>query len=295
MSEGVADPIRSAGKGRLLAKPLRPGALGELIEPLIPPHPPQPKGGRPSRDDRQVLSGIIFLLKTGIPGEDWPQEMGGGGGLTCWNRWRDRQAAGAWGRIQEVLSAHLRGADQIACSRFVVDTGQVRAVGGGEETGPRPVDRSRPGSQHAIVTAAQGAPWVIDPVPADTPDANRTVPLIDAVPPSPARRVAPGAARTAPGATAVATTKADGRSGAAGGSIRSRPDGGRPTVGARGGLAGWSSGRPVGSISSAGCAGGSSGATPSIRGCVIWPRSSSPPDFWSCTASCRPPGSAGLF
>ena len=53
-----------------MAKPLLPDELWKLIEPLIPPHPPQPQGGRPFLDDRKVLTGIIFVLKTGIPWED---------------------------------------------------------------------------------------------------------------------------------------------------------------------------------------------------------------------------------
>jgi len=166
-----------------MAKPLLPDELWEVIEPLLPPHPPHPQGGRPFLDDRKVLTGIIFILKTGLPWEDLPQEMGCGCGMTCWNRLRDWQAAGAWDRIHQVLLAHLRGADKIDFSRFVVDTGHVRAVGGGEETGPSPVDRSRPASKHAIVTDGQGTPLVIDTIPANTPDANLTVPLIDAVPP----------------------------------------------------------------------------------------------------------------
>src|SRR5262249_5231096 len=75
MSEGIADPIGSAGKGLAMAQPLLPDELWELIRPLIPPHPPQPKGGRPFLDDRKVLTGILFILETGIPLEDLPQEM----------------------------------------------------------------------------------------------------------------------------------------------------------------------------------------------------------------------------
>jgi transposase len=45
-----------------MAKPLLPDELWKLIEPLIPPHPSQPKGGRPFLDDRQVRTGIIFIL-----------------------------------------------------------------------------------------------------------------------------------------------------------------------------------------------------------------------------------------
>jgi transposase len=132
-----------------MAKPLLPDELWALIQPLIPPHPPQPKGGRPFLDDRKVLTGIIFILKTGLPWEDLPQDMGCGSGMTCWNRLRDWQAAGVWGQIHQIFLAHLRHADKIDFGRFIADTAHVRAVGGGEETGPSPVDRSRTGSKHA--------------------------------------------------------------------------------------------------------------------------------------------------
>ena len=135
-----------------MAKPLLPDELWALIEPLVPPHPPQPKGGRPPLDDRKVLTGIIFILKTGIPWEDLPQEMGCGCGMTCWNRLRDWQAAGIWDKIHEVLLAHLRHADKIDFHRFVADSTHVRAVGGGEETGPSPVDRRKLGSKHEVLT-----------------------------------------------------------------------------------------------------------------------------------------------
>ena len=162
-----------------MAKPLLPDKLWDLIQPLIPPHPPGPKGGRPPLDDRKVLTGIIFILKTGLPWEDLPQEMGCGCGMTGWNRLRDWQAAGIWDQIHPILLAHLRQADGIDFERFIVDTGHVRAVGGGEETGPSPVDRSKLGSKHAIVTDGQGVPLVTDTIPANTPDANLTVPLAD--------------------------------------------------------------------------------------------------------------------
>jgi transposase len=175
--------VHPVGKGLVLAKPSLPDELWELIRPLIPPHPPQPKGGRPFLDDRKVLTGIIFILKTGLPREDLPQEMGCGCGLTCWNRLRDRQAAGVWDRIHQILLAHLRHAGRIDFARFIADTGHVRAVGGGEATGPGPVDRSKPGSQPAVLTDGQGVPLVIDTLPANPPDFNQAVPLVDAVPP----------------------------------------------------------------------------------------------------------------
>ena len=57
--------------------------LWEAIEPLLPKEPPKPKGGRPRISDRAALTGIIFVLKSGIPWEILPQEMGCGSGSTC--------------------------------------------------------------------------------------------------------------------------------------------------------------------------------------------------------------------
>ncbi len=59
-----------------MAKELVSDELWEIIEPLLPPEPPKPKGGRPRVDNRAALSGIIFVLKSGIPWEMLPQEMG---------------------------------------------------------------------------------------------------------------------------------------------------------------------------------------------------------------------------
>src|SRR5712672_2094473 len=84
-----------------MAKPLLPDELWNRIEPLLPPHPPRPRGGRPPLDDRKVLTGILFVLKTGIQWEYLPQEMGCGCGMTCWRRLRDWQADGTWDKIQK--------------------------------------------------------------------------------------------------------------------------------------------------------------------------------------------------
>ncbi|WP_420066639.1 transposase, partial [Ralstonia solanacearum species complex bacterium KE100] len=63
------------------------------LEPLIPEFVASPKGGRRrSVNDRAALSGILYVLHTGIPWEDLPQELGFGSGMTCWRRLRDWQA-----------------------------------------------------------------------------------------------------------------------------------------------------------------------------------------------------------
>ena len=74
-----------------MSEPLVSDALWAVIEPLLPPEPPKPKGGRPRVPDRAALTGILFVLRSGIPWEMLLQEMGCGSGMTGWRRLRDWQ------------------------------------------------------------------------------------------------------------------------------------------------------------------------------------------------------------
>jgi transposase len=123
-----------------MAKPVLDEDLWGLIEPLLPPpkrrrrrHP-----GRKPLGNRAALTGILFVLRTGIPWEYLPLEMGCGSGMTCWRRLRDWQRRGVWRKVHRVLLARLREADKIDWSRAVVDSMSVRAVFGGPRPGRTP-------------------------------------------------------------------------------------------------------------------------------------------------------------
>src|SRR5512135_210242 len=166
-----------------MAKPLLPDELWAIIEPILPKWTPSPKGGQPRLDDRKALTGILFVLKTGIPWEDLPREMGCGCGMTCWRRLRDWQAHGIWDKIHQILLDRLRGADKLDFSRGIIDSSSVRAAYGGEGTGPSPVDRGKPRSKHHVMTEAQGIPLAAMTTGANVPDINGLVQLFNAVPP----------------------------------------------------------------------------------------------------------------
>jgi transposase len=121
-----------------MAKPLLPKALWDRIAHLFPPRSPQPKGGRPWLSDRQCLTGIIFVLRSGIPWSLLPREMGCGSGVTCWRRLREWQAQGIWDRIHCYLLDELGYAGQIDWSRAIIDSASSRAVFGGPTRGRIP-------------------------------------------------------------------------------------------------------------------------------------------------------------
>ena len=113
-----------------MSKELVTDELWELIEPLLPPEPPKPRGGRPRVEDRAALAGIIFVLKSGIPWEMLPQEMGCGSGSTCWRRLRDWEEAGVWEKLHRVLLDRLGEADEIDWERASLDSASVPAKRG---------------------------------------------------------------------------------------------------------------------------------------------------------------------
>jgi len=77
-----------------MAATLVPDGLWDVIEPLLPLPKPHLQGGRPRVPDRACLKGILFVLRSGVPWEMLPQELGCGSGITCWRRLRDWQNAG---------------------------------------------------------------------------------------------------------------------------------------------------------------------------------------------------------
>lgn len=168
-----------------MAKPLLTNDLWQRIEPLLPP--PKPRRfrfpGRKPIDNRKALTGILFVLKTGIPWEDLPQEMGCGSGMTCWRRLHDWHEAGVWNQLQDLLLAELQQADRIDWSRAIVDSSFARALGAGEDSGPNPTDRARPGYKHHLLTDATGIPLAADITAANVPDINHLLTLVNSIPP----------------------------------------------------------------------------------------------------------------
>ncbi len=115
---------------------LLPDDLWAEIAPLLPPEPPKPNGGRPRLPDRAALTGILFVLRTGIPWEYLPRELGCGSGMTCWRRLRDWQAAGVWDALHRRLLDRLGERGRIDWRRASLDAQSIPAKRGARRPVP---------------------------------------------------------------------------------------------------------------------------------------------------------------
>src|SRR4051794_11601598 len=166
-----------------MAKPILDEALWAVLELLLPADPPRPRGGRPRLPHRQVLRGILFVLRSGLPWELLPQERGCGSGMTCWRRLREWQAKGLWQRIHCELLNWLGQIGQIDWSRAALDSGSVPAKRGGPLTGPNPTDRGKAGSKRHVMVDRQGIPLAVKVTGAHRQDCTAFTSMLEAIPP----------------------------------------------------------------------------------------------------------------
>lgn len=123
-------------------KPLVTDELWAVVEPLLPKRRPHRKGGRPWVDDRAVLTGILFVLRSGIPWRMLPTEMGCGSGVTCWRRLREWQRRGVWKKLHRVMLERLAATDGIDWSRAALDSRSLPAKGGARRSAGTPQTRA---------------------------------------------------------------------------------------------------------------------------------------------------------
>jgi transposase len=114
-----------------------------------------------------VLTGILFVLQSGIPWEMLPQEMGCNSGMSRWRRLRD------WPECACPIASTGRASSSILPPFVLWD--QVK-------TGPSPTGRARPGSKYHPVAEAQGIPLALLLTGANRNDNTQLLPLIDAFP-----------------------------------------------------------------------------------------------------------------
>lgn len=98
-----------------MSRALLPDEIWEVVQPLLPKRRKR-RSRHPGRnsvaDDRTILKGILLVLRTGIPWQELPEEMGCSG-MTCWRRFCDWRASGIWERLKRAMLERLPAAYRI--------------------------------------------------------------------------------------------------------------------------------------------------------------------------------------
>ena len=114
-----------------MARTILRDEIWNKIEPLLPPDKPRGSNGRPPLPNRQVFTAIVFVLKTGIPWEDLPQEMGCGSGMSAWRRLEKWQKLGIWEKIHKSFLNEWGKENHIDWKKFLIDSSSIPAPKGG--------------------------------------------------------------------------------------------------------------------------------------------------------------------
>ncbi|WP_063731098.1 IS5 family transposase [Streptomyces sp. RTd22] len=126
--------------------------LNETEWERLKPHLPRSvgRGGR-WKDHRQVINGILFRIRTGIPWRDLPRRFGSW--QTCYDRHRRWSADGTWEKILQAVQADADAEGRIDWSMVGVDSTVCRAhqhAAGARKQAPRkPGKRTRPAQHRA--------------------------------------------------------------------------------------------------------------------------------------------------
>ncbi len=134
-------------------------ALWERVAPMIPPAPSHAKGGRPRVPDRQLLTAMVYLLRTGLQWNALPRELGASS--TVHARFQ------AWERVEFFAAgweAQLLAFDEpigIDWEWQALDGAMTKAPFGGAASGPNPTDRTKQGVKRSLLTDGAGIPLAV--------------------------------------------------------------------------------------------------------------------------------------
>ncbi len=106
-----------------MGRPELTDAQWEKLRPLLPPQ--KPRTGRPAKDHRTVLEGILWVLRTGRPWRCLPQRYGSW--KTVSSRFYRWQRAGVWARILPALQRQSDADSRLDWTLHFVDSTVVRA------------------------------------------------------------------------------------------------------------------------------------------------------------------------
>jgi putative transposase len=156
-----------------------PDSLWKLVTPLVPVPKRRTLRGRPRLPDRQVLAGIVYLLRTGCQWKALPQDFGSGS--ACHARFKAWCEAGVFTAVFSALLEFYDRRRGIQWAWSSLDSAMAKAPKGGDLTGPNPTDRAKSGVKRHILTDGRGVPLAAEISGANVHDKWFVAQTLDAV------------------------------------------------------------------------------------------------------------------
>lgn len=159
-----------------------PDVLWEQIMPLVPAPKAKKTPGRPRMDDRQALTAIFYLLRTGCQWNALPRSLGADS--TVHDRFQEWVAAGFFQRLW--VAGLLEYDERIGLDWEwqAMDGVMTKAPLGQADTGPNPTDRSKAGTKRSLLTEGHGIPLGVAVAGANRHDSQlveatlRSIPIV---------------------------------------------------------------------------------------------------------------------
>jgi putative transposase len=171
------------GRQKQERKPLPPiwecsDELWELIEPILAEHD-SPKQGPPRIDQRGAFDAIIFRLRAGCQWNRLPWEYPDDSSVhRTFQRW---VKLGIFEQLWAVVQEQCEDLGGCDWEWQAADGWLGKARMGGDDVGPNPTDRAKPGVKRSLLVEADGGPLAITIAGANVPDAHLLATTIDAV------------------------------------------------------------------------------------------------------------------
>lgn len=155
-----------------------PDELWEHIEKLLPGPKPKKKEGRPRMNDRQAMTAIFYLLRTGCQWKALPRCLGAPS--TVHDRFKEWERAGVFKKMWEAGLIEYDKVKGLDWEWQTIDGTMTKAPLGGEGTGHNPTDRSKIGTKRSMHTEGNGIPIGVAVDGANRHDKKMLVSTLDA-------------------------------------------------------------------------------------------------------------------
>ena len=161
----------------------------ERIEPLLPKAKSRYRGrgkkrrhigGRPRAEQRKVMSGILYVLRTGCQWNALPKEYGSG--KTAHRYFQAWVGVGVFKRMWQAGLIEYDEVKGIGWKWQALDGAMTKAPLGGEKTGKNPTDRGKSGTKRSLQVDERGVPLALVVSGANIPDSKLLEATLEASP-----------------------------------------------------------------------------------------------------------------